>query len=1838
MNRFYTVLLRVFVLVAMFGAGSELSAQYCRPTLGPGWWGNGITFFRFGTFSRSSATSDFNNQSGYEYFTTTSLTAFRGTPIDVTINSNSFGTQVFAMWIDLDQDGIFQPEERIFCDIYTAFGQGAVNRQIILNCAARAGRTRLRIMCQTNTATCPNDPCVFPGAVGGECEDYNLDIIGGFVSSFPNDTPDSSAILPRGNIYDGSAANRPMPSVSIRAGLPGAQTVLRYRIFGPAPLTDTVYSADWTAVAPSSGVFPQTFTSSPTVATGRLAGAGAALNTTNAVGGEYILLIRSIPAGNSCADEYSRAFTIAVNRDMSTRQLRSPTTNEPPRKFKYPNTTPIPVEAVFQNSGLDTVKQFRGIVRLFAPSGAQEYIDTVDINEVTPPSARLTQTFDNFDPFVGGHPIGLHRGTACAELIDPFPDENLFNDCLPRPGATPIVFEIGYNEEPAVNSVVVPALTAASYLQTLIQGRSFRPEAVFENNGIQDLSNVPVRLIITRLPNTQVYNQTGIVPDIAAGQFNKAIYTFPSFTPVEAGDYRFCFRVEYPGDPVPGNNELCATRTVEPNLNGTYTIGTAVTGPRNFPTIDSAMNVLYFRGVSGPVVFEFTDPSYTVTKVGVTTPAIDLSSRIIGASATNSITFRPSIERSIAKGAVSINMVTESGVGVLLGQNASPSNSYAIQRAPYYSNATNANSAGYITFDGGLQKALRFTMRKNAVPGFPSPFVSVFYLSSGSSNINISNVLIENATGVVPSYADSLPQVQFNSGSNQFRFEGNTRNNSISYTAGITQRDTVNPDNLGNLDTLINVNNKFIGNEINGFGYGIVSIGIGSLIKGGVNEFRAYYNQGTEIRNNLIFNVRRAGIFSAYEDGVQIVGNRIYNVGAATGGTPRDVAGIMAGGEQRYNNMNLFIAQNEISGVSGNSWSRGITVQQARNEYQTVTGMNKGFGPRSQGLVIFPNKPERTYITSNAIWGVTRASNTANVAGVHVFTTRATSASPATALLTPNNVNYFMQGDSIVNNTIVIDNESFSLNGVTTGATVGIGVQNSNGPVLMNNAVALNTMSNPGAITTSAIFYQGTIFRNGRVNTWYLPGTAPAALISNKNAFWTPNAGIARVVEISHTSELVTAGSQSEFQTLAQWRNWTGQDINSPFGNFVAEHEFLGTAPNQRLRVRITPQAPIGSILNNNGERLSGTKRDIENGLRGEAGLGYDIGADEFNGRLYVSDLEVIDILKPAAYRDAVGPTSDAEYIMTTAPVDVTARVRNNGALATTRSQVRVRVYLETAVSNNTLSATPSFNSFPVVDRVVTTNLSSGQSKDIQFNIPSWTPQPYFGMPGYNVPAQFATMSMNVTPRYRVEVSVNADEFNPNNVFTKDVRFYVRQSQLRMLLSVRGSSVDILSGTPTANDIAARLNGDSLQKALGDLGYINDPASGRYDFDILDRAGWAPRSVDYTIYQTMFWSHDLNPLTRSERDDIRNYLGSGMAGMKKNLAISASTVPSQHNGASIVSDLNFVQTSLRCQLRAPGTPFTPNYSGRNIDGRSIARGNSELVSRTGFTGDPEPTPALVSMFSSNATTGVVNVAYSYRRSDRSTTDSIMGTATAGLTANTVYLGVDWRHFARSSSPTVLRTGVERVVRGILDFFETNGGGLVPVQIASFDAKSRGKNVDVFWSTASESDLDHFEVERADLTSVKAGDITSDATFRVVRTVNAAGTSTARKDYSITDQNLVAGTYAYRLSSVDKDGSRATTNAVNVTINGEGSGLWISTISPNPVVDASTVTFGMAEAGRVEVVLVNTAGQEVASLLNETRPAGSHVVRFSAGSIPSGAYTLVVRSNGLAVSSAVTVTK
>ncbi|MBK7187063.1 MAG: hypothetical protein IPH85_14300 [Ignavibacteria bacterium] len=102
-------------------------------------------------------------------------------------------------------------------------------------------------------------------------------------------------------------------------------------------------------------------------------------------------------------------------------------------------------------------------------------------------------------------------------------------------------------------------------------------------------------------------------------------------------------------------------------------------------------------------------------------------------------------------------------------------------------------------------------------------------------------------------------------------------------------------------------------------------------------------------------------------------------------------------------------------------------------------------------------------------------------------------------------------------------------------------------------------------------------------NTWYLPTDAPGALVSNRTLSMLQMRASHVSLRSQQRARSFPPGSQTEFATIAQWRNWTGQDINSVVGNFTTDFVYNGVAPNQQLRVKVTPQPPVGSILNNRG-------------------------------------------------------------------------------------------------------------------------------------------------------------------------------------------------------------------------------------------------------------------------------------------------------------------------------------------------------------------------------------------------------------------------------------------------------------------------------------------------------------------------------------------------------------------------------------------------------------------------------------------------------------------------------
>ncbi|MXW64399.1 MAG: choice-of-anchor B family protein [Bacteroidetes bacterium SB0662_bin_6] len=59
--------------------------------------------------------------------------------------------------------------------------------------------------------------------------------------------------------------------------------------------------------------------------------------------------------------------------------------------------------------------------------------------------------------------------------------------------------------------------------------------------------------------------------------------------------------------------------------------------------------------------------------------------------------------------------------------------------------------------------------------------------------------------------------------------------------------------------------------------------------------------------------------------------------------------------------------------------------------------------------------------------------------------------------------------------------------------------------------------------------------------------------------------------------------------------------------------------------------------------------------------------------------------------------------------------------------------------------------------------------------------------------------------------------------------------------------------------------------------------------------------------------------------------------------------------------------------------------------------------------------------------------------------------------------------------------------------------------------------------------------------------------------------------------------------------------------------------PNPFNPETTIRYALPQAGKVRLVVYDLLGQEVAVLVDGSRPAGHHTVRFDGGDLPSGSY-------------------
>ncbi|MBS1537143.1 MAG: hypothetical protein JST20_05290, partial [Bacteroidetes bacterium] len=767
--------------------------------------------------------------------------------------------------------------------------------------------------------------------------------------------PDSSLLF-YNTIYNGSNTTAPAnsrPGVTF-ASIPGFTTSFTYTITGPLPSSNVVYrgltsTGQTTLTAPTGGgsyFIPN--------ADGVLANPSAPTtpNTTGFMntavppnlGGTYRLTVVATTSKGTTTFQQTTVndFIIALDRDMSAVGLTRPLSKKQQVYFKAYN---IPVTPQFRNVGLQNVLSYKAISEIRSASTntlirRDEVIRSV--GNGLPPTGLATGQIDEFDMLNFNTVVAdSYRVSICSELIDPAPDQQSFNDCFPLASSPAFTFMVR-------NLVDYETVNILSPQSGIYSGRPATPSALIANNGLA-ADAIPVILNITQLPNTPIVVNQIVQLEVPNGLFNTSVVTFPSFTPPAAGQYQICIKTAQLGDEVQANDEKCITITVADRLSGDYTIGTNTKpGIQSFPTIQSAVDALYQRGVRGPVRFLLTDAFYTVGNTNLPgQPALDLSSNIIGMNSTNTVTWiADPTTTGLSKSGTVIQLNSGNGIGVNLGQASVPSNTYAVQLE--YSSKENANSPGYMTFDGGAQKSLKFLLKTYANRRV------VFNVGRRAYNNTIKNCIIELDPSTPEfNFWSTLPGVTIES--NAFKFGPDSSGfggNFNTYTAGIFQRNTPPANEFGNNkegnDTSIvennityngNKSNRFIGNEIRGFAYGIASIGIGTLKKN--SRLTRYYNTGTEIRDNVISKVRRAGIFLGYEDGAKVTGNKIFDLGVVATGKGGEVNGIEVGGQNSllnlgFNNINCEISRNEISGVVSDVFARGIKVQQSLNDLSSV--------------------------------------------------------------------------------------------------------------------------------------------------------------------------------------------------------------------------------------------------------------------------------------------------------------------------------------------------------------------------------------------------------------------------------------------------------------------------------------------------------------------------------------------------------------------------------------------------------------------------------------------------------------------------------------------------------------------------------------------------------------------------------------------------------------------------------------------------------------------------------------------------------------------------------------
>lgn len=262
-------------------------------------------------------------------------------------------------------------------------------------------------------------------------------------------------------------------------------------------------------------------------------------------------------------------------------------------------------------------------------------------------------------------------------------------------------------------------------------------------------------------------------------------------------------------------------------------------------------------------------------------------------------------------------------------------------------------------------------------------------------------------------------------------------------------------------------------------------------------------------------------------------------------------------------------------------------------------------------------------------------------------------------------------------------------------------------------------------------------------------------------------------------------------------------------------------------------------------------------------------------------------------------------------------------------------------------------------------------------------------------------------------------------------------------------------------------------------------------------------------------------------------------------------------------------------------------------------------------------------------------------------------ASANYTSTEASDGLGWVSINRTVNPTGLNIAQNEYLYLRWETDDVSGSGsrdeigiddiqftsVLPVELTKFEAEYVNNSVQLNWETATETNNAGFQVQRQNSepgTQNSEPVPSEDEGWEVLDFIVGHGTTNSPKYYSYVDEDLPnADKLYYRLKQIDNDGTYAYSKTVEIDLSDVTSvdeenmqyEFALEQNYPNPFNPVTTINFtipnvvdaNFASTTNAVLKVYNLLGQEVRTLFNEVKPAGSYQVQFDASDLPSGIY-------------------